>query len=90
MQTARSTADHPGSDNTLLSVSGLVTQFETYRRIVEALDGVQLSVDENEIVGIVGESGCGKSVTVRSILRLIREPGRIVDGVVNYRGENLL
>jgi oligopeptide/dipeptide ABC transporter ATP-binding protein len=74
----------------LLEVSGLVTQFETYRGTVEALDRVELDVDENEIVGIVGESGCGKSVTVRSILRLVREPGRIVDGEVNYRGRDLL
>jgi len=90
MQSQRSATDHPGSDGPLLSVSGLETQFETYRGTVEALDGVQLSVDENETVGIVGESGCGKSVTVRSILRLIREPGRIVGGEVNYRGEDLL
>lgn len=90
MQQAR-----PGTESTtppepLLSVSGLITQFETYRGTVEALEGVQLSVGENETVGIVGESGCGKSVTVRSILRLIREPGRIVGGEVNYRGQDLL
>jgi len=76
--------------DTLLEVSDLVTQFETYRGTVEALDEVSLTVAENEIVGIVGESGCGKSVTVRSILQLIREPGRIVSGEVAYHGENLL
>ena len=74
----------------LLDVSGLVTQFETYRGTVEALDGVELSVGKDEIVGIVGESGCGKSVTARSILRLVREPGRIVDGEVEYKGQDLL
>jgi len=74
----------------LLEVSGLVTQFETYRGTVEALDGVELSVGEDEIVGIVGESGCGKSVTARSVLRLVREPGRIVDGTVRYKGRDLL
>lgn len=78
--------DHPP----LLEVSDLVTQFETYRGTVKALDEVSLTVGKNEIVGIVGESGCGKSVTVRSILRLIREPGRIVSGDIRYRGENLL
>jgi len=77
-------------DEPLLRVSGLQTQFETYRGTVEALDGVELAVGDDEIVGIVGESGCGKSVTVRSILRLIREPGRIVDGEIRFRGENLL
>jgi oligopeptide/dipeptide ABC transporter ATP-binding protein len=74
----------------LLDVSGLVTEFETYRGTVEALDHVELSVNENEIVGIVGESGCGKSVTARSILRLVREPGHIAGGTVNFRGRDLL
>lgn len=74
----------------ILSVSGLVTQFETYRGVVEALDGVELSVETDKIVGIVGESGCGKSVTARSILRLIDEPGKIVDGEINYKGRDLL
>jgi len=77
-------------DEPLLRVSGLRTQFETYRGTVEALDGVELAVGDDEIVGIVGESGCGKSVTVRSILRLIREPGRIVDGEIRFKGEDLL
>ena len=84
------TAPPDERDDALLEVSGLVTQFETYRGTVEALDEVRLSVGENEIVGIVGESGCGKSVTARSILRLIREPGRIVDGTIRYKDQNLL
>ncbi|PSQ08930.1 ABC transporter ATP-binding protein [Halobacteriales archaeon QS_5_70_15] len=85
------TAAGPGTDGEpLLDVSGLVTQFETYRGTVEALDGVELSVGGDEIVGIVGESGCGKSVTVRSVLRLVRDPGRIVDGTVRYKGRDLL
>jgi len=74
----------------VLEVSDLVTQFETYRGTVEALDGVELTVGEDEIVGIVGESGCGKSVTARSVLRLVRDPGRIVDGTVRYKGRDLL
>jgi peptide/nickel transport system ATP-binding protein len=85
------TAAGSGTDGEpLLDVSGLVTQFETYRGTVEALDGVELSVGGDEIVGIVGESGCGKSVTVRSVLRLVRDPGRIVDGTVRYKGRDLL
>jgi len=87
---SQSSADSSAESTPLLEVSGLVTQFETYRGTVEALDRVELDVGENEIVGIVGESGCGKSVTVRSILRLVREPGRIVDGEVNYGGRDLL
>jgi oligopeptide/dipeptide ABC transporter ATP-binding protein len=90
MHSEAATTTDRGRSDPMLDVSGLVTQFETYRGTVEALDRVELSVGENEIVGIVGESGCGKSVTVRSILRLIREPGRIVDGEVNYRGQDLL
>jgi peptide/nickel transport system ATP-binding protein len=74
----------------LLEVSDLVTQFETYRGTVEALDGVELTVEDDEIVGIVGESGCGKSVTARSVLRLVRDPGRIVGGTVQYKGRDLL
>jgi peptide/nickel transport system ATP-binding protein len=85
------TAAGSGTDGEpLLDVSGLVTQFETYRGTVEALDSVELSVGGDEIVGIVGESGCGKSVTVRSVLRLVRDPGRIVDGTVRYKGRDLL
>ncbi|MDY6819696.1 MAG: ABC transporter ATP-binding protein [Halobacteriales archaeon] len=57
---------------------------------MQALDGVELTVNNDEVIGIVGESGCGKSVTVRSIQRLIREPGKIVGGEVNYKGQNLL
>jgi len=86
MSQARSTGD----DAPILDVSNLRTHFETYRGTVQALDGVELTVDEDEVIGIVGESGCGKSVTVRSIQRLIREPGKIVGGEINYRGQDLL
>ena len=87
---SRTDARTESDGDPLLDVSGLVTQFETYRGTVEALDGVQLDVREDEIVGIVGESGCGKSVTARSILRLVRDPGRIVEGEVVYDGRDLL
>jgi len=74
-----------------LSVEGLKTYFYTRRGVVKAVDGIDLTVDIGETLGIVGESGCGKSVTALSILRLIRSPpGRIVDGAVYFRGENLL
>jgi oligopeptide/dipeptide ABC transporter ATP-binding protein len=57
---------------------------------VKAVDGVDLTVKKEEMLGIVGESGCGKSVTVLSIMRLISPPGRIVDGEVFLKGKNIL
>ena len=75
----------------LLSVSELRTHFLTNEGVVRAVDGVSFDVKRGEVLGIVGESGCGKSVTARSILRLIPEPpGRIVSGRVVFDGANLL
>ncbi|MGA8005571.1 MAG: ABC transporter ATP-binding protein [Burkholderiales bacterium] len=76
---------------TLLQVENLRTQFETSAGIVRAVDGVSYTVDEGETVGIVGESGCGKSVGALSVLRLIPDPpGRVVGGSIRFRGEDLL
>ena len=73
----------------LLETIDLVTNFYTYEGVVKALNKVSLVVDHGSTFGLVGESGCGKSVTVRSIMRLIQEPGRIEDGkVVVYLDEN--
>jgi oligopeptide transport system ATP-binding protein len=75
----------------LLEVNGLKTQFFTQDGVVKAVDGVSWFVDEGETLGIVGESGCGKSVSVLSVMRLIPQPpGRIVDGEVIFDGDNLL
>jgi oligopeptide transport system ATP-binding protein len=75
----------------LLEVNGLKTQFFTQDGVVKAVDGVTWYVDEGETLGIVGESGCGKSVSVLSVMRLIPQPpGRIVEGEVIFDGENLL
>jgi oligopeptide/dipeptide ABC transporter ATP-binding protein len=75
----------------LLSVENLKTYFYTDFGLVKAVDGVSYEINEGEIVGIVGESGCGKSVTQLSILQLIASPpGRIVDGRVLFEGTNLL
>ena len=75
----------------VLSVENLKTQFRTESGVVKAVDGVSYYIDENEIIGIVGESGCGKSVTQLSILQLIASPpGEIVAGKVIFEGKNLL
>ena len=66
----------------LIEIKDLKTNFYTYEGIVQALDGINLSMREGEILGLVGETGCGKSVTALSILRLIRPPGRIEAGEV--------
>ncbi|MBU7026700.1 MAG: ABC transporter ATP-binding protein [Theionarchaea archaeon] len=74
----------------LLVVKELYTQFFTYGGIVEALDGVNFTIKEGEVFGLVGESGCGKSVTALSILRLVPPPGRVMSGEVLFKGENLM
>jgi len=74
----------------LLEVEGLKTYFFTYRGLVRAVDEVSVKVKKGEILGLVGESGCGKSVTTLSILRLVSPPGRIVQGKILFKGEDLL
>lgn len=74
----------------LLEVTELKVTFATYKGLVRAVNGVSFNVKEGEIVGLVGESGCGKTVTSLSLLRLINEPPGKIEGAVYYRGENLL
>ena len=75
----------------LLTIKNLSTHFYSAGRTVRALDGVSLEIEEGGAFGLVGETGCGKSVTALSILRLIpTPPGRIVGGEVQFRGKNLL
>ena len=75
----------------LLQVRGLRTWFDTQRGPARAVDGVSFDIHRGEAVGIVGESGCGKSVTAMSLLRLIpTPPGRIVDGEVLFEDQDLL
>jgi peptide/nickel transport system ATP-binding protein len=75
----------------VLSVENLRTQFKTESGLVKAVDGVSYYIDENEIIGIVGESGCGKSVTQLSVLQLVASPpGEIVGGKVIFEGKNIL
>ena len=74
----------------LLEVEDLRTYFYTEDGIVQAVDGVSFEVGRGETLGLVGESGAGKSVAVKSLLGLIRPPGHVVDGSVRFDGENLL
>ncbi|MBO9541665.1 ABC transporter ATP-binding protein [bacterium] len=75
----------------LLKVSGLQTHFTTEEGIVKAVDGVDFEVQPGQILGIVGESGCGKSITSLSIMRLVAGPqGKIVGGQILFKGQNLL
>jgi len=75
----------------LLEVKNLKTHFFTEEGVVRAVDGVTWHLDEGETLALVGESGCGKSVTAMSILRLIpNPPGRIVDGEIIFEGQDLL
>jgi peptide/nickel transport system ATP-binding protein/oligopeptide transport system ATP-binding protein len=77
--------------NELLQIKDLQTYFFTHEGIVKAVDGVSLTIKKGETLGLVGESGCGKSVTALSIMRLIQSPpGKIVGGQILLEGNNLL
>lgn len=78
------------AENSILSMENLKTYFYTDKGMAKAVDGVSINVNKGQIVGIVGESGCGKSVTSLSILQLIESPGEIVDGKIIFNGEDLL
>jgi oligopeptide/dipeptide ABC transporter ATP-binding protein len=71
-------------DDLLISVNSLKTYFFTEQGIVHALDGVDFDIYRGRTLGVVGESGCGKSVTAQSILRIVPPPGKIVDGKILY------
>ncbi|TCZ78837.1 ABC transporter ATP-binding protein [Paenibacillus albiflavus] len=75
----------------LLEIKGLQTHFETDSGRVPAVDGVDIYIRKGEVLGIVGESGCGKSVMSLSVMRLVPSPpGRIVNGAIQYKGEDLV
>jgi len=79
-----------GTSAPLLSVQDLRVDFDTYDGVVKALESVTLEILDGEMFGLVGETGCGKSVTALSIMRLIPENGKIVEGKILFRAEDLL
>jgi oligopeptide/dipeptide ABC transporter ATP-binding protein len=82
---------HSQNGKSVLRVSGLKTHFFTTEGTIKAVDGVDFEVKQGEVLGLVGESGCGKSVSALSILRLVPSPpGQIVAGKIEFMGKNLL
>jgi oligopeptide/dipeptide ABC transporter ATP-binding protein len=73
----------------LLEINNLQTQFPTRAGLVKAVNDVSFYIDEGELLGLVGESGCGKSITALSVMRLISPPGKIVGGEIKFKGEDL-
>src|SRR3981081_2384466 len=83
--------EKPARENALLEIRGLKTHFATDDGIVQAVDGVDLTVGRGETVCVVGESGCGKTVTALSVLKLIAmPPGRIVGGQILWQGRDIV
>jgi len=74
----------------LLSVNKLKTHFLTPEGVIRAVDDVSFKIDKGKVLGLVGESGCGKSVTALSLMRLIPQPGRIISGEIFFDGRDLL
>ena len=74
----------------LLEVKNLATHFPTREGLVRAVDGVSFYLDRGELLGLVGESGCGKSMTALSVMRLVPPPGKITAGEILFAGRNLL
>lgn len=83
-------APHLPGLNPLVVIENLTTCFKSMDGVATAVDGVSFNIHTNEIVGLVGESGCGKSVTALSLLRLIRSPGHIKSGAITFKGRDLL
>ncbi|HEX2221696.1 MAG TPA: ATP-binding cassette domain-containing protein, partial [Candidatus Limnocylindria bacterium] len=86
-RTERATGDGTGP---LLQLQGVKTHFFTADGVVKAVDDVSFEIGHGQTLGVVGESGCGKSITSLSVMRLIDRPGRIVDGQILLNGDNIL
>jgi len=79
-----------GRNKVILNVQDLTTYFYTEEGVVKAVEGVSFKINEGETLGLVGETGCGKSVTALSILQVVRPPGKIEKGKIIFKGEDLL
>src|SRR5438132_4033427 len=90
MVTASSNGRAAPNDNLMLEIHDLRVDFPTRRGVLRAVDGITLSVRRGETLGLVGESGCGKTVTGLAIVRLIDRPGRITGGSILFKGTDLL
>jgi peptide/nickel transport system ATP-binding protein len=82
--------DFDVSRKPLIEVRNLKTYFFTEEGIVKAVDGISFDIYKNEVLGLVGETGCGKTVTALSILGLVRAPGKIMEGTISLNGKNLV
>ena len=89
-RSARRSTERRSTDRPLLEVRNLKTHFFTQDGVVKAVDGVTFSIDDGKTLGVVGESGCGKSVAAMSILGLVSRPGRIVEGEILLDGRDLV
>jgi oligopeptide/dipeptide ABC transporter ATP-binding protein len=90
MEQAMNSRSMAKSNETILEVKDLKTYFYTEDGVVKAVDGVDFSVKKGEVLGLVGESGCGKSVSSFSILRLVTPPGKVVGGKITFEGKDIL
>jgi oligopeptide/dipeptide ABC transporter ATP-binding protein len=90
MEQAMNSGSRANTNETILDVKDLKTYFYTEDGVVKAVDGVDFSVKKGEVLGLVGESGCGKSVSSFSILRLVSPPGRIIGGEIIFEGKDIL
>ena len=78
------------NEESLLEVRGLAVEYGVGAKAARAVDGVDLAILEGEVVGLAGESGCGKSTIASAVMQILRPPGRIVGGSILFEGENLL
>ncbi len=89
-EAARATSSPKAAGKPLLELRDLVVEYETERGSVRAVNGISLTVHPGEIVGLAGESGCGKSTVANAILQVLRPPGQIVGGQIMFEGRNLV
>ena len=77
------------NNNNVLEIRGLNSYFFTEKGVVPAVDGLDLDIPKGKIIGLVGESGCGKSMTAKSIMGLLKYPGRVAGGSIRFEDQDL-